>query len=77
MLAMYSCHNANFQFSKAIGPDIFLSPLIFTVGLTFLVSPVIFHQVSCLMDSNPASGLTFKWKFNTTANTVDIPVSPI
>ena len=31
-------------------------------------------QVSCLMDANPASELTFKWKFNTTANTVDIPV---
>ena len=31
-------------------------------------------QVSCLMDANPASDLTFKWKFNTTANTVDIPV---
>ena len=26
------------------------------------------------MDANPASDLTFKWKFNTTANTVDIPV---
>ena len=31
-------------------------------------------QVSCLMDANPANDLTFKWKFNTTANTVDIPV---
>ena len=31
-------------------------------------------QVSCLMDANPGSDLTFKWKFNTTANTVDIPV---
>ena len=26
------------------------------------------------MDANPATDLTFKWKFNTTANTVDIPV---
>merc|ERR1719507_2662786 len=34
-------------------------------------------QVSCLMDANPASDLTFKWKFNTTANTVDIPESDI
>ena len=32
-------------------------------------------QVSCLMDANPASDLTFKWKFNTTSNTVDIPVT--
>ena len=34
-------------------------------------------QVSCLMDANPATELIFKWKFNTTSNTVDIPVSRV
>lgn len=34
-------------------------------------------KVSCLMDANPPNQVVFKWKFNTTANTVDIPESDI
>ena len=32
-------------------------------------------EVSCEMVANPESGLNFKWTFNTTANTLNIPVS--
>jgi len=34
-------------------------------------------HVSCSLNANPASELSFKWKFNTTANTVNIPESDI
>ena len=31
--------------------------------------------VSCNMEANPDTGLAFRWTFNTTANTISIPVS--
>ena len=31
--------------------------------------------VSCSMEANPDTGLAFRWTFNTTANTISIPVS--
>ena len=34
-------------------------------------------RVSCAMAANPDTGLAFKWTFNTTANTVSIPVSRV
>lgn len=45
--------------------------------LVYEVAKLSSVHVSCTMDANPDTELHFNWKFNTTANTVNIPASDI
>ena len=42
--------------------------------LVYEVAKLSSVHVSCSMDANPDREIHFNWKFNTTANTVNIPV---
>ena len=42
--------------------------------LVYEVAKLSSVHVSCRMDANPDRKIQFNWKFNTTANTVNIPV---